>query len=197
MTLFSVLASIYSTFVVAIVGPTVRVRPVVVTPVVANSATADVSGEGVTEEITLPDVELALIRFSRRKIGSRWFPSPHDLEEAIVFHSSDAVGPGDVMGYDAIYDLLIPTLSIVWMDGSSSLEPLINLQSIGNGVDRAISLMTASDWRKYWGPLIRLVPIAIVGFELEGRDGLLLIIQRSQKVFCRIRHLRFGRCRNL
>jgi hypothetical protein len=35
-------------------------------------------------------------------------------------------------------------------------------------VDRAISLMTASDWRKYWGPLIRLVPIAIVGFELEG-----------------------------
>jgi hypothetical protein len=79
MTLFSVLASIYSTFVVAIVGPTVRVRPVVVTPVVANSAPADVvPGESATDEITFPDVELALIRVSRRKIGSRWFPSPHD-----------------------------------------------------------------------------------------------------------------------
>ena len=42
------------------------------------------------------------------------------------------------------------------------------------------------------------VPILpLVGFELEGRDGLLLIIQSTQEVFRRIRHLRFGRCVNV
>ena len=35
-------------------------------------------------------------------------------------------------------------------------------------MDRAISLMTASDRRKYWGSLIRLVPITIARFDLEA-----------------------------
>ena len=162
MFLCSVLASIYSIFVVAVFGPTVRVVPVVGTPVVENSAPADViHGDGVNDEITFSDVELTLSLASRRKIGSCWFPSPHDFERAFI-------GPGDVMGCDAVCDLLIPALRIVWMDGSSSLEPLINLQSIGHGVDRAISLMTATDWRKYWGPLIRLMPNVIAEFDLEA-----------------------------
>jgi hypothetical protein len=42
------------------------------------------------------------------------------------------------------------------------------------------------------------VPVfPLVGFKLEGRDRLLVIIQGSQEIFSRIRHLRFGRCRNL
>ena len=55
----------------------------------------------------------------------------------------------------------------MWTDESSSLEPLVNLRSIGHGVDRAVPLMTATDWRKYWGPLICLLLNAISEFEPE------------------------------
>ena len=152
MSLCSALAFIYSTLSVAVVGPTVRALPFVVAPVAEDSASADViRGDDVTDETTLPDFELMLSRASRRKIGLCWLPSPHEFEEAYIFHSSDPVCPGDVMGYAAVYDLLFPALRIVWTGESSSLEPLVNLRSIGHGLDRAVFLMTATDRRKYWG----------------------------------------------
>ena len=169
MSFCSVLAFIYSSLAVAVVGPTVRVLPVVYPPVVEGTdASADaILDDGVIGEATFPDVELTLSLVSRRRIGSCWLPSPDKFDEAYISHSSDPVGPGDVMGYAAVFDLLIPVLRIVWTDGSSSLEPLVNLRSVGHGVDRAISLMTATDWRRYWGPLIRLLPNAISEFDPE------------------------------
>ena len=76
-------------------------------------------GDAVSEasENLLPDVELTLHRVARRKIGSSWLPSVNTLEKAYLCHSSDAVGPGDVQGYDANYDLLIPVFRIGWADG--------------------------------------------------------------------------------
>ena len=70
-------------------------------------------------EVSAPLIvgELTLHRVARRKIGSSWLPSVNTLEKAYLCHSSDAVGPGDVQGYDANYDLLIPVFRIGWADG--------------------------------------------------------------------------------
>ena len=70
MSFCSVLAFIYSSLAVAVVGPTVRVLPIVYTPVVEGAdASADaILDDGVIGEATFPDVELTLSLASRQRI---------------------------------------------------------------------------------------------------------------------------------
>ena len=87
MSFCSVLAFIYSSLAVAVVGPTVRVLPVVYTPVIEGAdASADaILNDGVIGEATFLDVELTLSLVSRRRIGSCWLPSPDKFDEAYIF----------------------------------------------------------------------------------------------------------------
>ena len=165
----------HSTFVAADAGP---VMPECPAPVIAREedlatemevAVQPSVGDAVSAASAnlLRDSELTLHRAARRKIGSRWLPSVSTLEKVYLSYSSDPVGPGDVHGYDAQFDLLIPVVRILWADGSRSFEPLVNLRSSEQGVDRAIALMKSTDWRKYWGPLIGLLPRTVSDLNVE------------------------------
>ena len=104
-----------------------------------------------------------------------------------------------------------------WITGKTSARPLEFLKNLlkahnGDGLGKAPIAQSALEQRQGQMSLGGLecsegdalailgdeVPILpLVGFELEGRNGFLLIIQSRKEVFRRIRHLRFGRCVNV
>lgn len=104
-----------------------------------------------------------------------------------------------------------------WITGKTSVRPLEFLKNLlkahnSDGLGKAPIAQSALEQRQGQMSLGGLecsegdalailgdeVPILpLVGFELEGRNGFLLIIQSRKEVFRRIRHLRFGRCVNV